>query len=70
MCETLSGLGHHTEVSRSVNAPCGAPTMRELENFNFNLSGSRPIVANRACEILSQGNFLSSKKCIHEENIL
>lgn len=63
VCETLSGLGHHTEVSRFIDAPCGASTMRELENFNFNLSGSHPIVANRACEILSQENFLSRKKC-------
>jgi len=70
VCETLSGPGHHTEVSRSVNAPCGASTIRELENFNFNLSGSRPIVANRACEILSQENFLSSKKCIDDQNFL
>jgi hypothetical protein len=70
VCETLAGPGHHTEVSRLINAPCGAPTLRELKDFNFNLSGSRPIVANRAGQILSQENFLSRKKCVHDENSL
>ena len=38
---------------------------RELENFNFNLSGSDPIVANRAGVIVPQQSFLSTKKCTH-----
>ena len=36
---------------------------RKLENFNFNLSGSDPIVANRAGVILPYEFFLSTKKC-------
>ena len=35
---------------------------RELENFNFNLSGSDPVVANRAGVIVPQQSFLSTKK--------
>ena len=42
----------------------------ELENFNFNLSGSDPVVANRAGVILPYEIFLSTKKCVHERNIL
>ena len=38
---------------------------RELENFNFNLSGSDPVVANRAGVILPYDFFLSTKKCTH-----
>ena len=38
---------------------------RELENFNFNLSGSDPVVANRAGVIVPQQSFLSTKKCPH-----
>jgi hypothetical protein len=37
----------------------------KLENFNFNLSGSDPIVANRAGVILPYEFFLSTKKCIN-----
>jgi hypothetical protein len=47
-CETLSDLCHHTEVLLSISTPCGVSTKCKLENFNFNLSGSDPIVANRA----------------------
>ena len=47
-CETLSDLCHCTEVLHSISTPCGVSTKRKLENFNFNLSGSDPIVANRA----------------------
>lgn len=36
---------------------------RKPENFNFNLSGSDPIVANRAGVILPYEFFLSTKKC-------
>src|SRR4030095_6187761 len=36
--------------------------VRELENFNFNLSGSDPIVANRAGVILTYEILLSTKK--------
>src|SRR4029450_9092597 len=42
----------------------------KLENFNFNLSGSDPIVANRAGEILPYEIFLSTKKCIIDRNFL
>ena len=43
---------------------------RKLENFNFNLSGSDPIVANRAGVILPYGIFLSTKKCTYVRNFL
>jgi len=46
--ETLTDLYHHTEVSHSISTPCEVPTKYKLENFNFNLSGSDSIVANRA----------------------
>lgn len=69
-CETLAGLCHHTEVLRFVATPCGVPPGRKLENFNFNLSGSDPIVANRAGVILPYGIFLSTKKCICDRNFL
>ena len=42
----------------------------KLENFNFNLSGSDPIVANRAGVILPYEVFLSTKKCINVRNFL
>jgi hypothetical protein len=42
----------------------------ELEDFNFNLSGSDPIVANRAGVILPYEIFLSTKKRSHERIIL
>ena len=42
----------------------------KLENFNFNLSGSDPIVANRAGVILTYDFFLSTKKCIIDRNFL
>ena len=43
---------------------------RELENFNFNLSGSDPVVANQAGVILPYDFFLSTKKCLIDPNIL
>ena len=43
---------------------------RELENFNFNLSGSDPIVANRAGVILTYEILLSTKKCANARKIL
>ena len=43
---------------------------RELENFNFNLSGSDPIVANRAGVILTYEILLSTKKCANAQKIL
>lgn len=43
---------------------------RELENFNFNLSGSDPVVANRADVILTYEILLSTKKCFNERNFL
>lgn len=43
---------------------------RELENFNFNLSGSDPVVANQAGVILPYDFFLSTKKCLVDPNIL
>ena len=42
----------------------------KLENFNFNLSGSDPIVANRAGVILPYDFFLSIRKCIIDRNFL
>src|SRR5215471_9380470 len=42
----------------------------KLENFNFNLSGSDPIVANRAGVILPYDFFLSTKKCMNDRNFL
>jgi len=42
----------------------------KLENFNFNLSGSDPIVANRAGVILTYGILLSTKKCANAQKIL
>gem|GEM_PF-2961141 len=36
---------------------------RELENFNFNLSGSDSVVANQAGVILPYEILLSTKKC-------
>src|SRR4030095_11372795 len=42
----------------------------KLENFTFNLSGSDPIVANRAGVILPYVIFLSTKKCINVRNFL
>lgn len=43
---------------------------RKLENFNFNLSGSDPIVSNRAGVILPYDFFLSTKKCDDDRNFL
>ena len=43
---------------------------RKLENFNFNLSGSDPVVANRTGVILPYGFLLSTKKCINDRNFL
>jgi hypothetical protein len=43
---------------------------RKLENFNFNLSGSDPVVANRAGVILPYEKFLSTKKCGNDRNFL
>jgi hypothetical protein len=48
----------------------GRQRERELENFNFNLSGSDPIVANRAGVILTYGILLSTKKCANAQKIL
>jgi hypothetical protein len=42
----------------------------KLENFNFNLSGSDPVVANRAGVILPYEIFLSTKKRIDVRNFL
>lgn len=69
-CETLADLCHHTEVLHFISTPCGVSTRRKLKNFNFNLSGSDPIVANRAGVILPYENFLSTKKCIDDRNFL
>jgi len=69
-CETLAGLCHHTEVLLLVNTPCGVSTDRKLENFNFNLSGSDPVVANRTGVILPYDFLLSTKKCIDDRNFL
>jgi hypothetical protein len=69
-CETLAGLCHHTEVLRFISTPCGMSTSRKLENFNFNLSGSDPAVANRAGVILPYEFFLSTKKCIDDRIFL
>src|SRR5882724_9993022 len=69
-CETLAGLCHHTEVLLLVNTPCGVSTDRKLENFNFNLSGSDPVVANRTGVILPYEFLLSTKKCIDDRNFL
>jgi hypothetical protein len=69
-CETLAGLCHHTEVLRFVGIPCGVSTRRKLENFNFNLSGSDPVVANRTGVILPYEFLLSTKKCIDERIFL
>jgi hypothetical protein len=65
-CETLAGLCHHTEVLHFIGTPCGMSTRRKLENFNFNLSGSDPVVANRTGVILPYGFLLSTKKCIDD----
>jgi len=65
-CETLAGLCHHTEVLRFIGAPCGTSTLRKLENFHFNLSGSDPVVANRTGVILPYEFLLSTKKCIDD----
>ena len=43
---------------------------RELENFNFNLSGSDPVVANRAGVILTYEILLSTKKCANARKSL
>ena len=43
---------------------------RELENFNFNLSGSDPVVANRAGVILTYEILLSTKKCANARKFL
>ena len=43
---------------------------RELENFNFNLSGSDPVVANRAGVILTYEILLSTKKCANTRKSL
>jgi hypothetical protein len=48
----------------------GRQRERELENFNFNLSGSDPIVANRAGVILPYGILLSTKKCANARKTL
>ena len=48
----------------------GRQQERELENFNFNLSGSDPIVANRAGVILTYEILLSTKKCVNLRNFL
>lgn len=48
----------------------GRQRERELENFNFNLSGSDPIVANRAGVILPYEILLSTKKCANARNFL
>jgi len=69
-CETLAGLCHHTEVLHSIGTPCEMSTKRKLENFNFNLSGSDPVVANRAGVILPYENLLSTKKCVDVRNFL
>ena len=69
-CETLAGLCHHTKVLRFIGTPCGMPTRRKLENFNFNLSGSDPVVANRTGVILPYGFLLSTKKCIDDRFFL
>jgi hypothetical protein len=47
-----------------------SPPERELENFNFNLSGSDPIVANRAGVILTYEILLSTKKCVNAKKKL
>jgi hypothetical protein len=65
-CETLADLCHHTEVLHFIGTPCGVSTRRKLENFNFNLSGSDPVVANRTGVILPYGFLLSTKKCIDD----
>src|SRR2546427_12422320 len=62
-CETLAGLCHHTKVLHFIGAPCGTSTLRKLENFYFNLSGSDPVVANRTGVILPYEFLLSTKKC-------
>lgn len=67
-CETLAGLCHHTEVLRFIGTPCGMSTPHKLENFNFNLSGSDPVVANRTGVILPYGFLLSTKKRIDDRN--
>jgi hypothetical protein len=56
-----------TTLKFRVSSPLLAKLQRarELENFNFNLSGSDPIVANRAGVIVPQQSFLSTKKCTH-----
>jgi hypothetical protein len=69
-CETLAGLCHHTEVLRFIGTPCGISTRRKLENFNFNLSGSDPVVANRTGVILPYEFLLSTKKCVDVRNFL
>jgi hypothetical protein len=48
----------------------GRQRERELENFNFNLSGSDPIVANRAGVILTYEILLSTKKCANARKSL
>jgi hypothetical protein len=48
----------------------GPQRRRELENFNFNLSGSDPIVANRAGVILTYEILLSTKKCASARKFL
>ena len=48
----------------------GLQQKRKLENFNFNLSGSDPIVANRAGVILTYEILLSTKKCANARKFL
>src|SRR5437867_13342256 len=69
-CATLAGLCHHTEVLRFIGTPCGTSTRHKLENFNFNLTGSDTVVANRTGVILPYEFLLSTKKCIDDRNFL
>ena len=45
-----------------VPASCEASSRTRTSRLQSNLSGSRPIVANRACVILAQEILLSTKK--------
>jgi hypothetical protein len=54
----------------SSTSLAGHQRKRKPENFNFNLSGSDPIVANRAGVILPYEIFLSTKKCDDDRNFL
>ena len=61
---TLSSSNHHTQVSPVrwflLRGPCSRV---KKGDFNSNLSGPHPVVANRAGAILAQEDWLSIKKC-------